>query len=110
MSSWHGGDGHSFLSRQCRHDPYRLLQYNLDSPLQRDPPLLVKKYAVMQGMVLVSRGPGGPTARCLPPWSLQPLPLWNHRFRDEAEAQRAVLTESHPAHVAGAGAWLPSPG
>nr|KAF6310154.1 hypothetical protein mMyoMyo1_001843 [Myotis myotis] len=37
---------------QCQHDPYRLLRYDLNSPLQKDPPLLVKKYAVMQGMVL----------------------------------------------------------
>ena len=57
MSPWHGGDRHSFLSRQCRHDPYRLLRYDLDGPLQRDPPLLVKKHAVIQGMILVSRGP-----------------------------------------------------
>ncbi|XP_024412141.2 uncharacterized protein C3orf20 homolog [Desmodus rotundus] len=38
---------------QCRHDPYRLLRYDLDSPLQKDPPLLVTKYAVTQGMVLM---------------------------------------------------------
>ncbi|KAF6098695.1 hypothetical protein HJG60_001830 [Phyllostomus discolor] len=38
---------------QCRRDPYRLLRYDLDSPLQKDPPLLVTKYAVMQGMVLM---------------------------------------------------------
>ncbi|XP_054451170.1 uncharacterized protein C3orf20 homolog [Pteronotus mesoamericanus] len=41
---------------QCRHDPYRLLRYDLDSPLQKDPPLLVKKYAVAQGMVLMFAG------------------------------------------------------
>ncbi|KAM5313397.1 uncharacterized protein C3orf20 homolog [Glossophaga mutica] len=38
---------------QCRRDPYRLLRYDLDSPLQKDPPLLVMKYAVIQGMVLM---------------------------------------------------------
>lgn len=42
---------------QCRHDPYRLLRYDLDSPLQKDPPLMVQKFAVVHGMVLVSRGP-----------------------------------------------------
>uniref|UniRef100_A0A8C0ZQM6 FAM194 C-terminal domain-containing protein n=1 Tax=Castor canadensis TaxID=51338 RepID=A0A8C0ZQM6_CASCN len=36
-----------------RHDPYRLLRYDLESPLQKDPPLLVKKYAVVRGMVLM---------------------------------------------------------
>ncbi|KAM8926246.1 uncharacterized protein C3orf20 homolog isoform 2-T2 [Lycaon pictus] len=41
---------------QCRHDPYRLLRYDLDSPLQREPPLLVKKYAVVQGMILMFAG------------------------------------------------------
>ncbi|XP_023605387.1 uncharacterized protein C3orf20 homolog [Myotis lucifugus] len=41
---------------QCQHDPYRLLRYDLNSPLQKDPPLLVKKYAVMQGMVLMFAG------------------------------------------------------
>lgn len=41
---------------QCRHDPYRLLQYDLDSPLQEVPPLLVKKHAVVQGMVLMFSG------------------------------------------------------
>ncbi|KAM8758827.1 uncharacterized protein C3orf20 homolog [Rhynchonycteris naso] len=41
---------------QCQRDPYRLLQYDLDSPLQKGPPLLVKKYAVVQGMVLMFAG------------------------------------------------------
>ncbi|XP_005632169.1 uncharacterized protein C3orf20 homolog isoform X6 [Canis lupus baileyi] len=41
---------------QCQHDPYRLLRYDLDSPLQREPPLLVKKYAVVQGMILMFAG------------------------------------------------------
>lgn len=40
---------------QCHHDPYRLLRYDLDSPLQKDPPLMVKKFAVIHGMVLVSK-------------------------------------------------------
>ncbi|XP_061051589.1 uncharacterized protein C3orf20 homolog [Eubalaena glacialis] len=52
----HQQQGRASPCIQCRHDPYRLLQYNLDSPLQRDPPLLVKKYAVMQGMVLMFAG------------------------------------------------------
>lgn len=66
---WHGGDGHSF-SRQCRHDPYRLLRYDLDSSLQKDPPLLVKKYAVVPGMVLVSRSQRALTANYQLPRSL----------------------------------------
>ncbi|XP_014586879.3 uncharacterized protein C3orf20 homolog isoform X1 [Equus caballus] len=41
---------------QCRHDPYRLLRYDLDSPLQKDPPLLVKNNGVVQGMVLMFAG------------------------------------------------------
>uniref|UniRef100_H0V8K4 Chromosome 3 open reading frame 20 n=1 Tax=Cavia porcellus TaxID=10141 RepID=H0V8K4_CAVPO len=41
---------------QCRHDPYRLLQYDLDSPLQCHPPLLVTKFAVVPGMVLMFAG------------------------------------------------------
>ncbi|XP_054585832.1 uncharacterized protein C3orf20 homolog isoform X3 [Eptesicus fuscus] len=48
----HRQQGRASPCIQCRHDPYRLLRYDLDSPLQKDPPLLVKKYAVMQGMVL----------------------------------------------------------
>lgn len=75
-----GGDRHSF-SRQCRHDPYRLLQYDLDSPLQKNPPLLVKKYAVVPGMVLVSQSPEGDS----PPNTCHPClhsssPLWSHRL------------------------------
>ncbi|KAK2091393.1 hypothetical protein P7K49_030677 [Saguinus oedipus] len=38
---------------QCYHDPYRLLQYDLDSPLQEDPPLMMKKYSVVPGMILM---------------------------------------------------------
>ncbi|XP_074260202.1 uncharacterized protein C3orf20 homolog isoform X2 [Saimiri boliviensis] len=41
---------------QCRHDPYRLLQYDLDSPLQEDPPLMMKKYSVVPGMILMFAG------------------------------------------------------
>ncbi|XP_045435169.1 uncharacterized protein C3orf20 homolog isoform X1 [Pipistrellus kuhlii] len=52
----HRQQGRASPCIQCRHDPYRLLRYDLDSPLQKDPPLLVKKYAVMQGMVLMFAG------------------------------------------------------
>ncbi|KAF6312546.1 hypothetical protein mRhiFer1_001868 [Rhinolophus ferrumequinum] len=48
----HRQQGRASPCIQCRHDPYRLLRYDLDSPLQKNPPLLVKKYAVVQGMVL----------------------------------------------------------
>ncbi|XP_058293292.1 uncharacterized protein C3orf20 homolog isoform X3 [Hylobates moloch] len=41
---------------QCRYDSYRLLQYDLDSPLQEDPPLMVKKNSVVQGMILMFAG------------------------------------------------------
>ncbi|KAM6216143.1 LOW QUALITY PROTEIN: uncharacterized protein C3orf20 homolog [Rhynchocyon petersi] len=41
---------------QCRQDPYQLLRYDPDSPLQNNPPLLVKKYAVVHGMVLMFAG------------------------------------------------------
>ncbi|KAG8516945.1 putative protein C3orf20 [Galemys pyrenaicus] len=41
---------------QCQRDPYRLLRYDLDSPLQKDPPLLVRKYGVLQGMILMFAG------------------------------------------------------
>ncbi|XP_003409787.1 uncharacterized protein C3orf20 homolog [Loxodonta africana] len=49
----HRQQGRASPCIQCRHDPYRLLRYDPDSPLQNDPPLLVKKYAVVQGMVLM---------------------------------------------------------
>ncbi|XP_057562520.1 uncharacterized protein C3orf20 homolog [Hippopotamus amphibius kiboko] len=52
----HRQQGRASPCIQCQHDPYRLLRYDLDSPLQRDPPLLVKKYSVMQGMVLMLAG------------------------------------------------------
>nr|KAF6419998.1 hypothetical protein HJG59_001868 [Molossus molossus] len=48
----HRQQGRASPCVQCRHDPYRLLRYDLDSSLQKDPPLLVKKYAVVAGMVL----------------------------------------------------------
>ncbi|XP_043857383.1 uncharacterized protein C3orf20 homolog [Dromiciops gliroides] len=41
---------------QCRRDPYRLLRYNIHGALQEDPPLLVQKYDVMPGMVLMFAG------------------------------------------------------
>nr|XP_055200569.1 uncharacterized protein C3orf20 homolog [Nyctereutes procyonoides] len=52
----HRQQGRASPCIQCRHDPYRLLRYDLDSPLQREPPLLVKKYAVVQGMILMFAG------------------------------------------------------
>uniref|UniRef100_A0A8C3YMA0 Chromosome 3 open reading frame 20 n=1 Tax=Catagonus wagneri TaxID=51154 RepID=A0A8C3YMA0_9CETA len=52
----HQQQGRASPCIQCQHDPYRLLQYDLDSPLQRAPPLLVKKHAVVQGMVLMFAG------------------------------------------------------
>ncbi|XP_028628930.1 uncharacterized protein C3orf20 homolog [Grammomys surdaster] len=52
----HRQQGRSSPCIQCQHDPYRLLQYDLDSPLQKDPPLMVKKFAVIHGMVLMFAG------------------------------------------------------
>nr|XP_025741013.1 uncharacterized protein C3orf20 homolog isoform X5 [Callorhinus ursinus] len=52
----HRQQGRASPCIQCRHDPYRLLRYDLDSSLQKDPPLLVKKYAVVPGMVLMFAG------------------------------------------------------
>ncbi|XP_066207337.1 uncharacterized protein C3orf20 homolog [Saccopteryx leptura] len=52
----HQQQGRASPCIQCQRDPYRLLQYDLDSPLQKGPPLLVKKYAVVQGMVLMFAG------------------------------------------------------
>ncbi|XP_006868749.1 PREDICTED: uncharacterized protein C3orf20 homolog [Chrysochloris asiatica] len=52
----HRQQGRASPCMQCRHDPYRLLRYDLDSPLQNDPPLLVKKYSVMPGMILMFAG------------------------------------------------------
>ncbi|CAH7169621.1 4930590J08Rik [Phodopus roborovskii] len=52
----HRQQGRSSPCIQCQHDPYRLLRYDLDSPLQKDPPLMVKKFAVVHGMVLMFAG------------------------------------------------------
>ncbi|XP_075407008.1 uncharacterized protein C3orf20 homolog [Tenrec ecaudatus] len=52
----HRQQGRASPCIQCQHDPYRLLRYALDSPLQKDPPLLVKKFAVVQGMILMFAG------------------------------------------------------
>ncbi|XP_031238459.1 uncharacterized protein C3orf20 homolog isoform X2 [Mastomys coucha] len=52
----HLQQGRSSPCIQCQHDPYRLLRYDLDSPLQKDPPLMVKKFAVIHGMVLMFAG------------------------------------------------------
>ncbi|XP_045390086.1 LOW QUALITY PROTEIN: uncharacterized protein C3orf20 homolog [Lemur catta] len=41
---------------QCRHDPYRLLLYDLHGPLQATPPLMVKKFSVVPGMILMFAG------------------------------------------------------
>ncbi|XP_027719604.1 uncharacterized protein C3orf20 homolog [Vombatus ursinus] len=41
---------------QCQHDPYRLLRYDIHGALQEDPPLLVQKYAVTPGMILMFAG------------------------------------------------------
>ncbi|XP_055985265.1 uncharacterized protein C3orf20 homolog [Sorex fumeus] len=38
---------------QSWRDPFRLLCYDLDGPLQADPPLMIQKYSVVQGMVLM---------------------------------------------------------
>ncbi|XP_058419962.1 uncharacterized protein C3orf20 homolog [Diceros bicornis minor] len=81
---------------QCWRDPYCLLRYDLNSPLQEDPPLLVKNNAVVQGMVLVSPGPGGdsPPTACHP-GLLQPLPLWNHRC-GRGEERQSVGSSRRP--------------
>ncbi|XP_038173852.1 uncharacterized protein C3orf20 homolog [Arvicola amphibius] len=52
----HRQQGRSSPCNQCRLDPYRLLRYDIDSPLQKDPPLMVKKFAVVHGMVLMFAG------------------------------------------------------
>ncbi|XP_042536099.1 uncharacterized protein C3orf20 homolog [Dipodomys spectabilis] len=49
----HQQQGRASPCIQCRHDPYRLLRYDLDNPLHKEQSLLVKKYAVVQGMVLM---------------------------------------------------------
>ncbi|XP_003495243.1 uncharacterized protein C3orf20 homolog isoform X1 [Cricetulus griseus] len=52
----HRQQGRSSPCIQCQHDPYRLLRYDLDGPLQKDPPLMVKKFAVVHGMILMFAG------------------------------------------------------
>uniref|UniRef100_A0A8D2DN44 Chromosome 3 open reading frame 20 n=1 Tax=Sciurus vulgaris TaxID=55149 RepID=A0A8D2DN44_SCIVU len=52
----HRQQGRASPCIQCRHDPYRLLRYDLHGPLQKSPPLLVKRYAVVQGMILMFAG------------------------------------------------------
>ncbi|XP_062977685.1 uncharacterized protein C3orf20 homolog [Elgaria multicarinata webbii] len=41
---------------QCKHDPYRFLKYDLESPLNQTPPLLVQKHGVVPGMVVMYAG------------------------------------------------------
>uniref|UniRef100_A0A8D2J9L1 Chromosome 3 open reading frame 20 n=1 Tax=Varanus komodoensis TaxID=61221 RepID=A0A8D2J9L1_VARKO len=41
---------------QCKHDPYRFLKYDLESPLNKTPPLLVQKHGVVPGMVVMYAG------------------------------------------------------
>ncbi|XP_066469077.1 uncharacterized protein C3orf20 homolog [Tiliqua scincoides] len=41
---------------QCKHDPFRFLKYDLDSPLNKKPPLLVQKHGVVPGMVVMYAG------------------------------------------------------
>ncbi|KAF7249869.1 hypothetical protein EYD10_04535 [Varanus komodoensis] len=44
------------LPFQCKHDPYRFLKYDLESPLNKTPPLLVQKHGVVPGMVVMYAG------------------------------------------------------
>nr|XP_060616992.1 uncharacterized protein C3orf20 homolog [Anolis sagrei ordinatus] len=41
---------------QSKHDPFRFLRYDLESPLNKKPPLLVEKHAVVPGMVVMYAG------------------------------------------------------
>uniref|UniRef100_A0A8D2GH19 Chromosome 3 open reading frame 20 n=1 Tax=Urocitellus parryii TaxID=9999 RepID=A0A8D2GH19_UROPR len=52
----HKRQGRASPCIQCRHDPYRLLRYDLHGALQRSPALLVKRFAVVQGMILMFAG------------------------------------------------------
>ncbi|XP_003796316.2 uncharacterized protein C3orf20 homolog [Otolemur garnettii] len=52
----HRQQGRASPCIQCQHDPYRLLRYDLHSPLQEAPPLMVKKFSVVQGMILMFAG------------------------------------------------------
>ncbi|XP_038596119.1 uncharacterized protein C3orf20 homolog [Tachyglossus aculeatus] len=45
--------GRSSPCIQSKHDPYRLLKYDLDNQLEDKPPLLLQKHAVVPGMVLI---------------------------------------------------------
>ncbi|XP_077181445.1 uncharacterized protein C3orf20 homolog isoform X2 [Paroedura picta] len=48
--------GRSSPCIQCRHDPYRFLKYDLDSPMNKKPPLLIQKHGVIPGMVVMYSG------------------------------------------------------
>ncbi|XP_069353810.1 uncharacterized protein C3orf20 homolog [Eulemur rufifrons] len=52
----HRQQGRASPCMQCRHDPYRLLCYDLHGPLQMTPPLMVKKFSVVPGMILMFAG------------------------------------------------------
>ncbi|VTJ85814.1 Hypothetical predicted protein [Marmota monax] len=52
----HKQQGRASPCIQCRHDPYRLLRYDLHGPLQKSPALLVKRFAVVQDMILMFAG------------------------------------------------------
>nr|XP_056702862.1 uncharacterized protein C3orf20 homolog [Euleptes europaea] len=41
---------------QCKHDPYRFLKYDLDNPVNKNPPLLIQKHGVIPGMVVMYSG------------------------------------------------------
>uniref|UniRef100_A0A8D0B6P8 Chromosome 3 open reading frame 20 n=1 Tax=Salvator merianae TaxID=96440 RepID=A0A8D0B6P8_SALMN len=41
---------------QCKHDAFRFLRYDLESPLNQTPPLLVQKHGVVPGMVVMYAG------------------------------------------------------
>ncbi|XP_060093624.1 uncharacterized protein C3orf20 homolog [Heteronotia binoei] len=41
---------------QCKHDPFRFLKYDLDSPVNKKPPLLIQKHGVIPGMVVMYSG------------------------------------------------------
>lgn len=60
-SPWHGKQSKACFSLAVLARPLSPALYDLDGPAE-GPPLLVKKCAVMQGMILVSQGPGPPAA------------------------------------------------
>ncbi|XP_062825853.1 uncharacterized protein C3orf20 homolog isoform X1 [Anolis carolinensis] len=41
---------------QSKHDPFRFLRYDLESPLNKKPPILVEKHAVVPGMIVMYAG------------------------------------------------------